>query len=267
MTSQQMAGGRGLAVSPAPAQVRDRVGAVSAGFLATFTDAAAAMVALGAAEPDWVVTADLSLTTSGRVATGPLVAIADALRAGSRLIVIRVAVVDGCGASIDELFEAPLDDTALLPGIGQAEASFVRVAATRTAVTAAARAQGRNQRRHMGPATLPAEPLVERVGVTTAAANAGTAAVRSIPYVRNSMGAITGGVYGIGMQAAAENLHPECVAADLTIRYLSESREGPLRFVARTVRAQEHAAVCAVEGIDDASGRTVSSGTVTLIDH
>lgn len=78
------------------------------------------------------------------------------------------------------------------------------------------------------------------------------------------MGAITGGVHAIAMQAAAEVAEPDLVANGVEIRFLSAAKVGPLRATATPVRSASDHAVHLVEVTDEGNGRLVSVGTVTL---
>ena len=73
----------------------------------------------------------------------------------------------------------------------------------------------------------PPEPILERIGLTVLDAPAGVIELHRSEYVRNSFGAINGGVLGLVFQGAAEAALPGHVATDLQIHYLAAGEGGP----------------------------------------
>lgn len=227
----------GWAELPVRDAVRDRTGAVSLGALVTLADLACARVALAAANPHWIATADLSITQGEPAREGSVLAETRVAKAGSKLI------------SID------LD----LHGHGTGAASFARI--PRQATTAE-RPPGPVGEKTSIPLVGPplAQPIGERMGLRLAGDGV---ELDNIDYVRNSFGTINGGVLGFLVSAAAEAATGQ-VATDLTLRYSGQTKVGPAHAVATVVRAGTDHAVCDVRVTDaGAGGALLARATVT----
>lgn len=231
---------RSIGEMPVDAVVADRSGRVSVGALATLVDLACARVALGAAHPHWIATADLSIQTADRPTSGTATVGVRLLRAGSKLIVLDID----------------------LHGMGSGVATFVRIPSSASEVDRPPQVTGeRMGMKPLGPA--PTVPIAERMGL--AVVNGGVELARS-DYVRNSFGTINGGVMGFLVCAAAEEAAPGFVASDLLLRYVGQTKVGPARAVATVVRHAADHVVCDVRVTDaGAEGLTLARATVTLL--
>jgi acyl-coenzyme A thioesterase PaaI-like protein len=77
----------------------------------------------------------------------------------------------------------------------------------------------------------------------------GAAVLHNHDYVRNSFGSINGGVLGIVVVAAAEDA-TGMIAADLTLRYVGQTKVGPARASTTIVRRAGDHAVTEVSVVD-----------------
>jgi acyl-coenzyme A thioesterase PaaI-like protein len=248
--SEQLTADRSVTVAPVSDAVRNGDSGAAIGFLATLIDVNAAMVALQASHPDWNATADLALHSTGTLSGRAAVIDSQLVRAGSNLVTVASRVHDG-GAVDDP--DVLLSNGASPAAIAaRSVATFARI--PRKASVASADfdpATMIGQRRALlagGPP--PCAPILERIGLTVLDARAGVTELHRSEYVRNSFGAINGGVLGLVFQGAAEAARPGHVATDLQIHYLSQAKEGPVRTTAEVLRSSGGHAVCSVEARD-----------------
>lgn len=210
--------------------VRDPSGRVSIGALITLADIACTRVALSAVAPNFVATLDLSVITGVRPREGRVRTNACLLRTGSRVVSIDGAVRD----------------------IGSIAASFVRIPNEASMVGHVPAIGVRSRLDRVAPAL--AGPISERMGIRV---DGDTAELDRIEYVSNSFGTINGGALGFLVAAAAESVTGR-TAADVTIRYLAQTKVGPARATASVIRRNaDHA-------IADVTVRDVGSGGAPL---
>ena len=225
-----------MAISPA---ARDASGAVAMGSLVTLVDLACARVTFAAAHPHWIATADLSLSTTRRPTDGVVRADCRVVRAGSKLIVAEVDLGD----------------------VGTALATFVRIPKEASLVERAL--SGIGDRTKMDLFTPPLTiSLIERMGLRIID---GSAELDRTPYVGNSIGTINGGMLGYLVAAAAEEA-TGMGTADLTLRYLGQTKVGPARATATVIRRSAEHAVSDVAVRDaGADGALLARALVTTV--
>jgi acyl-coenzyme A thioesterase PaaI-like protein len=268
VVSEQVSAERSVTVAPVTAAVRNGGGAASLGFIATLIDVNAALVALLASNPDWNATVDLELHATGPLLGRAAVVESELVRAGSNLVTVATRVRDG-GATDDpdELLSA---DRSTLATAARSLVTFARI--PRKASVASADFDPTTmigQRRELvGVSAPPPEPILERIGLQVVDAPAGHVELARTDYVRNSFGAINGGVLGLVFQGAAEAAVAGHVATDLQIHYLSQAKHGPVRTDAEVLRRTDGHAVCAIEardaGHDDALLAVATVGLTPL---
>jgi acyl-coenzyme A thioesterase PaaI-like protein len=210
--------------------IRDSSGRVSLGALVTLADIACTRVALSAVAPDFVATLDLSVTTGTRPVEGRVRTDARLFRAASKIV------------SIDGHVDA----------VGPITGSFVRIPNEASLVGQVPAIGVRSQLDHVGP--LLTGSITERMGMRV---TADTAELDQSDYVGNSFGTINGGALGFLVAAAAEAVIGE-TAADVTIRYLGQTKVGPARATASIVRRS------AGNAIADVIVRDVGAGGACL---
>jgi acyl-coenzyme A thioesterase PaaI-like protein len=250
IVTEQLSADRSLTVAPVTDPVRNGDGAAAIGFLVTLTDINAALVALIAGDPDWNATADLSLHTTNPLVGSAAVVESRLVRAGSNLVTVATDVYDA-GADTDP------DAVLAHPDRPRTSAATGLVTFARIPRKASVASNGFDpltmigQRRELVPARPPSdEPVLERIGLQVLDAAAGVTELPRSEYVRNSFGAINGGVLGMVFEGAAEAAVPGHVAADLQIHYLAQAQEGPVRTAATVLRRTEGHALCSVAARD-----------------
>lgn len=217
----------GIGEMPVTDASLDASGRVALGALVTFVDVMSAGVAFHAAGPHWIATADLSVVTAERPSSGVVTAEARLARAGSKLIAIEVDLHDA----------------------GTAMLRFVRI--PRTASRSGERPlPAIGERMGMPLRSDPVDSLVARLGLRPVE---GGVELDSTEFVSNSFGTINGGVLGYAAAAAAERAAGG-VAADVHLRYLSQTKVGPARALATVVRAGADHAVSDVTVRDRGDG-------------
>ena len=189
----------------APALVRD--GEPVPGMLTTVIDALGGHLALFAAAPDWMATNELTLHRWGSP-TGTITYDGTVLRRGRTNLVIEVSAADSRGA-----FAASTMSFTILP---------------RRPDTPSVDLTGLPRGMSMEPGQDAAVSLVDAIGYVL---DRGGASVDIEPYVRNSFGALNGGVLAGLAEAAAVGAEGG-VARQITVHYLRQATAGPA--VART---------------------------------
>jgi len=225
--------------------------AAALGLTSIVADTQAAMVALIAAEPDWIATVDLSLHEVAPVTGSTMLVDARLVRAGSNIIVVRVDSYDvGDRRDIEALADVDVP-SADLDLCATGLVSFARIPASASAVGTRLKP---GERVGIVSPTAPGQPeprpLLERIGLQIVDAAAGAVELPRTPYVGNSFGAVNGGVLGMVFQGAAEAAHPGRRAVDIQTHYLSQAKTGPVRTRLQPVRQAADHAVCRIEAVD-----------------
>lgn len=250
ITTELVARDRVQASAPLEPGLCDASGGASVGFMVAVLDVSAALVALSAAHPDWIATADLALHATGRVTEGPLRLDAHLLRGGSKLLTVAAELTDGTGVPA-----------------AAATLTFARIPRSASAAATDLRSEDlvgvRRVMERLGdprPGTL-----AERIGLRVVDAGAGVVELANHDYVVNSFGTINGGVLGVVFQAAAECAVPGLVASDLQIHYLRQTEVGPARTHTTVLRHRGDHAVCRVDAVDAGAGdRLLARAVVSL---
>ena len=249
-----------MAVLPVVPHVLDDTGAVRVGAIATLMDVAGASVALDSVLPDRTATVELAYQSARPAREGPIFAIASALRAGSKQVVIDVELKGGS------------DDPSRARPIGSGTMTFSRLAqrADHAPIRISDAARAATGRTSMAlPGCGLERPLLEQSGVRVLDAARGELELDNHDWVRNSFGTINGGMVAILLERAGELAARSAAGArlgvcDLTVHYLGQTAKGPARTRARIVRASGDHAVCRVELRDaSANDALVALGVVS----
>jgi acyl-coenzyme A thioesterase PaaI-like protein len=115
-------------------------------------------------------------------------------------------------------------------------------------------------------------PFPDEVGVVVQEAAAGVVRVEVTDYIRNSFGAVNGGVVA---SVAAEAAHVACrpllgegtVVADVVVHYLTQGRVGPLVTQGRVVRSDRCGALVRVEVADAGDPDPTGVARVMVVAH
>lgn len=193
----------------------DAAGRWSIGALATVVDVVCGSLCAGVIAPDWMATSSLTLRRAAIPEHRALVVDAATLRVGSRSVTIEVEVRAGVAGAL----------------VGDAVLVFARLERRSTNLDLSGRADAVGSRFRFGPAggvdiVAWDDAIAQRV-VDAATGRTETAIT---PYVRNSFGAVNGGVVaGIAATAGALSVGRAADAVDeVTVHHLSQGRRGPV---------------------------------------
>lgn len=225
------ADGSSTAWLPVVPALLDDHGGVRTGALATVVDVIGGGLAAHAARPDWIATADLTLHLVDDVRAGTVRARARVLRAGRTTVVLEVEL------ATEHPHEGPVET------LGLATMTFgvlprrdgnpvIGDGGPRSRSTLALAESGFRER------------FIDAVGVRLSERVERRATVELHPeeYIRNSLGAVQGGIVAtLAESAAREALRDACgapvVARDLQVTYLALARVGPVRATATALFA------------------------------
>ena len=216
------------------------------GALATLVDAVGGGLAAMAARPDWIATADLTLHVVPRTGVQRAEAAGHVVRKGPTTVVVEVGLTTDTG---EELGLATMTFAVLPrrdgnPVIDQADG------VTRTSM--ALEDSGFT------------ESLEAATGLTTIDASTGAVALPLTDYVRNTLGAVQGGMMAMTGAVAAEralsaaaDTHLDIV--DLQVSYLALAKVGPVVSTTRVLATQSTFGTAHVELSDAGATNRVTT--------
>jgi len=217
-------------------------GGVHVGVVATLVDVLGATLAIRALYPDWIATAGLSICMARPAISGTIVASGIVIRAGQSINVIDVDISE-------ESNSAAHPSTS----IGSAIITFSRLPRRKdtievepdsvNGITFAVEGSGLSRR------------YLDEVGLQILDDTAGIVEIKMTDYVRNSFGAIQGGIVALladiaGQCAARAATGQPLITKDLTLHYLSQGKVGPFVTRARMIRKTSDTALTRVELVD-----------------
>jgi acyl-coenzyme A thioesterase PaaI-like protein len=251
LTVEHRPDGTSTAWIPASAHVCHVSGVPRAGVLSILVDVVGGGLAAMAVRPDWIATADLTLHLTPRPVTGEIRAHGAVQRRGRTTVVAEVTLdaTDGNGASAPlglatmSFAVLPRRDTNLV--LDQVDVVTRSTMATETSGLTRA--------------------FPDRISLTVVEAGDGVVEVPLDDYIRNSLGAIQGGVMAATAAAGAEAaLGVACgrpvETVDLQVTFLALARVGPIRTRARVLEADPAFGAAHVEIVD-----TGADGRVTTV--
>ena len=229
---------------------------VQAGVIAGLVDIAGATSAFAHVAPDWCATSDLSYQRSGGVIDGPIVISTRVLRAGGRVVTVRSEVFDGRGD------ERPARHA------GTAVMTFTRIARDAARIDVDEETDRRSAIGERFEMTDASSGFAESPAVTMGLRSLGPGHLEldKSPYVLNSFGTVNGGATAITLAAAAQSVVDGAVVADLSVRYVGQAGDGPVRTIARELADYDSYASVDVELVDTSQNdRLIALGTVGLV--
>jgi len=247
--------GTSTAWIPMTPEVQTPSGTPSLGAVTTLVDALGGGMAIPAALPNWIATADLTLHLLPGAAGDAVEARGRVARAGRTTVVLEV-----------ELFDQPSDAprglaTMTFSVIERAVDAPVweRDTTTVTRMTMALSGSGFDGHLH------------EALGIDVVDAAGGVVEMPIDDAVRNSFGAVQGGAFGAVAGVASEAALTEACgvpveAVDLHLTYLELGRVGPLRTRTTALRSSPEEGAARVEVVDaGADDRLTTWATVACV--
>ena len=214
-------------------------GPVAVGGLLTAADLLAGSLCLRAIAPDWMATSGLTFHVAASLDRPEIELRARLLRAGRTTVTLAIDAVAPKGPSEG-------------PSLGEGIATFARLV-----------------RRESNPSLEESEPggrfsfsdperppigrgatLRQAVGCEAVDAASGVTSTAMSPYVRNSFGAMNGGVVATLVEAAATTCAELGTVQDVAIHYLAQGRTGPVTTRAAVLRRDDLGASVRVEVCD-----------------
>jgi acyl-coenzyme A thioesterase PaaI-like protein len=235
-------------------------GGLSAGPLMTVVDVLAGSLVGRVLAPDWMATAQMSVHLGDPPGDGQVVADATVVRNGRTTVVVEV------------LLSASGPPGAARP-FGEAMLTFVRLPRRDSNLDLSG-----FEVRYGEPTTFARADSGlhvswdDAIGARVLDPAAGRVAVEVVPYVRNSFGAVNGGVVASVAELAARALASSSLAApmrstDVVVHYLTQGRVGPLSTTASVVREHPGASLLRVEVRDDGDPDPTGHPRVMVVAH
>lgn len=230
------------------------------GSLATVVDVLCGSLCAGVVAPDWMATSTLTMRL-GAVPSGPLVLDASVLRAGSRSVTLEV---EG---------SAPADG---VPGghpVLAAMLGFSRLERRADNLDLSDRSVEPGTRYDFGRPAGGARPgFTEALEQRAVDAAAGVTLTPVTDYLRNSFGAVNGGVVAaIAAGAALAGAGDGSILEEVAVHHLGQGRHGPVATTTRVALRRGRRTVRRVElrdtgAVDDPEGRLMAVAHVGMYD-
>lgn len=213
------------------------LGQWSIGALATVTDVLCGSLCAGVVAPDWMATSSLTLRARPVPESEAVVLHAEVLRAGRSTVTIEVGIRG-------ERSGEPVGAAVLAFARLQRRSHNLDLSGRSIEPGARVRFGGDDAGTGAGSRSFDAE-----LGQHVLDPSAGVTETPLAPYVRNSFGALNGGVAAaIAAGAAAATVATTTAAVDeVSVHHLGQGREGPVATVGAVVLREEHRCVVRVE--------------------
>ena len=225
---------------PIGSELRTPSGVTHAGALATLVDVLGGGLAATAAQPDWIATADLTLHVLARRDVTCVDAVGRVIRQGRTTVVVDVELTaDGTELGLATMTFAVLPRRDGNPVIPDTD--------TVSRMTMALPGSGFRT------------PLELSAGIVRTDPDAGCLHLPISDYVRNSLGAVQGGMMAMTAAAAAEGAlsaaaGSSLAAVDLHVTYLTLAKVGPVRSDTTVLAATPAFGTAHVELVDEGAG-------------
>jgi uncharacterized protein (TIGR00369 family) len=223
-------------------------GGMQVGVIATLLDILGGALSIRTVHPDWAATADLTVHTTGRAVTEKVSAVASLIRAGSTMVVIEM-----------DIRAAKQDASGDWTSIGCGLISFSRLPRREDTIKIEFGAEETNAYQFAIKGSGLKRPYLEEIGARILDEAGGVVELVMSDYVRNSFGALQGGILAIladvsGQHAARSVTGRPMVTSDLEIHYLSQGKIGPFKTGARVVRVTHETVLIRIEIRDGGAG-------------
>lgn len=235
---------RAVIRAPVVPEVCSAQGTVRIGVLATLVDVLGGILSAKVLQPDWMATASLSLHTGSTASDGTIYGAGHVVRVGSKMAVIHVDIHGERGAS-----------GAMKTPVGVALMTFARLRTEKKPVNSEIHAPSGQGIDFSLPDSGLDTDFLDKAGVWIKSERQGMVGLAMRPYVRNSLGALQGGMAAVladvaGQSAAGWAAGMPMPTRDLVVNYLSPGRVGPFETRARVIRYDDYGALTRVEVVD-----------------
>lgn len=244
----------GIEITPA---LLDASGRPRLGVLATLVDVIAGDGAIRAALPNWAATSDLNLCVDQLPQQGPIEASLRILRSGRQTVLLEASLrapgfASACGLATLTFMVLPAREN------DEKAEHFSAAVASRTEFG--------------GPDSGFTQPICTAIGLEPDPEDASIMRLAIVPYVRNSLGALQGGVGAMLLEATAERhasalLEGPVRVRSLAVHYLKLGRVGPVRAVARSLAQTPGGLLTRVELVDEGAEDALLSVATIQVDE
>ncbi len=236
---------RAVIRAPVVPEICRKDGTLQVGAVATLIDVLGGALTVRAVHPDWIATASLSVHMTGRPSSETVAAAGEVIRAGRTM-----AIID---ADIRE--ETEEDPAASVRSIGKAMMTFSRLPRREDTPALNLEVDGPERFDFATDGSGLDRSYRDAAGVRVLDEKAGVAEIEMKHYVRNSFGALQGGMIAVladvaGEIAARSATGKAVTTNDLAIQYLSQGKRGPFRTRTRVLRTTHDTALTRVEVVD-----------------
>ena len=238
--------------APVGSEVSTDQGTMHVGVMAALMDVLGGGLALTAFAPDWAATTHLSVQSRGRAFSGSIEARGEVHKTGRNMVLVKIEIgnVTGGPEGIAPVATAMIGFTRFSPREGSQALNIDPV----TGKMAYANIESEGLDR----------PFYEKAGLTVLDEAEGLVQVEAHDYIRNSFGALHGGVVALladlsGQTAARSATGKPLVTTDLTVNFVSLGEKGPFQARATVLRKMGESVLSLVEIRDmGAEGRIMS---------
>jgi uncharacterized protein (TIGR00369 family) len=226
-----------------PAVCTDQ-GGMQVGVIATLVDVLGGTLSIRMVYPAWIATADLSIHMAERATSGVVAARGSVMRAGRTRVVIEVDIRQ----------ETPSPQS-VSRSIGSALMTFSRLPAGKHIPEVQIDDNISEMLEFALDGSGLDRPCLDAFGVRIVDSARGVVELEMDDYVRNSRGALQGGIFAIlgdaaGEHAARAATGQPLTTSDLAIHYLLPGKIGPFRTRATVLRTTADTSLTRVEVID-----------------
>jgi len=223
-------------------------GGMQVGIIATLVDVLGGALSIRAVHPDWAATADLTVHTTGRATSERVSAVGSLIRAGNTMIVIDFDIREEAGPAFGQW-----------TSIGSGLISFSRLPRREDTIKVDFGSEAINKYRFAIKGSGLNRTYLEEIGARVLDEAGGVVELRMSDYVRNSFGALQGGIVPTledvsGKYAARAVPGRPMITSDLGIHYLSQGKIGPFRTGSRVIRVTDETVLTRIEVIDTGAG-------------
>jgi len=235
-------------IAPVVPEICTDRGGVRVGIIATLVDILGGALTVRTVHPDWAATADLTVHTTGRVTSERVSAVGSLIRAGSTMIVIDLDIREERDLASGQW-----------TSIGCGLISFSRLPRREDTIKIDFGAKATNTYQFAIEGSGLNRTYLEEIGAGVLDKEGGVVELHMSDYVRNSFGALQGGIVAIladvsGQYAARAVTGRPMITSDLGIHYLSQGKIGPFRTGSRVIRVTDETVLTRIEVMDKGDG-------------